>query len=135
LKTDITIPIVENVFFAAIPEWSEDFGETVYNIYLINDSDYDLESIMVVSQAFGTLDGEMKKTSSLRHAFIQLLAVSVVKVEMIEKRVLALNNEFSLTYFIGNTLYDKRFILKANFTQNEKMEEVPILFVDGFMVR
>jgi hypothetical protein len=27
-----------------------------------------IESVMVVSKAFGTIDGEMKKTSLLRHA-------------------------------------------------------------------
>jgi hypothetical protein len=33
---------------------------------------------MVVSKAFGTIDGEMKKTSPLRHAFVEIPAVSVV---------------------------------------------------------
>jgi hypothetical protein len=37
--------------------------------YLVNDSDFLMESVMVVSKAFGTIDGEMKKTSLLRHAF------------------------------------------------------------------
>jgi hypothetical protein len=39
---------------------------------------------MVVSKAFGTIDGEMKKTSLLRHAFVEVPAVSV-KIEMLEK--------------------------------------------------
>jgi hypothetical protein len=44
----------------------------------------------------------MKKTSLLRHAFVEVPAVSVVKIEMIEK-CLALNNEFMLTFFMdGN---------------------------------
>jgi hypothetical protein len=30
-------------------------------------------------KAFGTIDGEMKKTSLLRHAFVEIPAVSVVK--------------------------------------------------------
>lgn len=135
MKSDIKIPEVENVFLAAISEFSDDFGENIWNVYLVNDSDFDLESVMVVSKAFGTINGEMKKTSLLRHAFVNVPAVSVVKVEMIEKSVLQLNNEFMLTYFIENTLYDKSFIFKKNFdTQGEK-EEVPILFVDGFVVR
>jgi hypothetical protein len=135
LKSDIKIPEVENVFLAAISEYSDDFGENVWNVYLINDSDYDIESVMIVSKAFGTLDGEMKKTSLLRHAFVHVPAVSVVKVEMIEKSVLQLNNEFMLTYFIKDTLYDKRFIFKKHFDKQDEMEEVPILFVDGFVVR
>ena len=135
MKSDIKIPEVENVFLAAVSEFSDDFGEHVWNVYLVNDSDFDIESVMVVSKAFGTIDGEMKKTSLLRHAFVHVPAVSVVKVEMIEKSVLQLNNEFMLTYFIKDTLYDKQFIFKKHFDTQGEMEEVPILFVDGFVVR
>lgn len=109
--------------------------EKVWYAYLVNDSDYLIESVMVVSKAFGTIDGEMKKTSLLRHAFVEVPAVSVVKIEMIEKSVLALNNEFMLTFFIGDKLYDKKFIFKANSINETEVEEVPILFVDGVIVR
>ncbi len=135
MKSDINIPEVENVFFAAVQEWSDDFMENIWNVYLVNDSDFDLDSVMVVSKAFGTLDGEMKKTSLLRHAFVQIPAVSVVKIEMIEKSVLQLNNEFMVTYFIGNTLYDKKFTFIKDSINEKNMEEVPVLFVDGVIVR
>jgi hypothetical protein len=135
MKSDILIPEVENVFVAAVQEWSDDFMEKVWYAYLVNDSDFLIESVMVVSKAFGTIDGEMKKTSLLRHAFVEIPAVSVVKIEMIEKSVLKLNNEFSVSYFIGNKLYDKKFIFKANFDSQSELEEVPILFVDGVIIR
>ena len=135
MKKDIIIPVVENVFIAAVQEWSDDFMEKVCYVYLVNDSDFNLEGVMVVSKAFGTIDGEMKKTSLLRHAFVEIPAVSVVKIEMIEKSVLTLNNEFMVTYFIDGTLYDKKFIFKANSINETEMEEVPILFVDGVIVR
>ena len=135
MKKDITIPEVENVFIAAVQEWSDDFMEKVWYAYLVNDSDFDIDSVMVVSKAFGTIDGEMKRTSILRHAFVQVPAVSVIKIELVEKSLLALNNEFMLTYFIGNTLYDKKFIFKANSINENNTEEVPILFVDGVIVR
>lgn len=135
MKSDIVIPKVENVFLAAIQEWSDDFMEKVWYIYLVNDSDFDLDGVMVVSKAFGTLDGEMKKTSLLRHAFPNVPAVSVVKIEMVETSVLRLNNEFMVTYFIGSTLYDKKFIFRAQTITPDYVEEVPILFVDGVIVR
>lgn len=135
MNKDIIIPVVENVFIAAVQEWSDDFMEKVWYAYLVNDSDFNLEGVMVVSKAFGTIDGEMKKTSLLRHAFVEIPAVSVVKIEMIEKSVLTLNNEFMVTYFIDGTLYDKKFIFKANSINEIEMEEVPILFVDGVIVR
>nr|WP_314865481.1 hypothetical protein [uncultured Flavobacterium sp.] len=135
MKKDIIIPEVENVFMAVVQEWSDDFMEKVWYAYLVNDSDFQLDGVMVVSKAFGTLDGEMRKTSLLRHAFAEIPEVSVAKIEMIEKSLLALNNEFMVTFFIGNTLYDKKFIFKANSIQEANQEEVPILFVDGVIVR
>ncbi len=135
MKSDIIIPVVENVFVAAVQEWSDDFMEKVWYAYLVNDSDFLIESVMVVSKAFGTIDGEMKKTSLLRHAFVEVPPVSVVKIEMMEKSVLVLNNEFMVTFFMGNKLYDKKFIFKAHSVNEKEVEEVPILFVDGVIVR
>ena len=135
MKKDIQIPIVENVFLAAVQEFSVEFNEKVWYVYLVNDSDFDLESVMIVSKAFGTLNGEMKKTSLLRHAFPGVPAVSVVKVELLENSVLALNNEFMLTYFIENKMYDKVFIFKSNSINEKNTEEVPILFVEGIIER
>jgi hypothetical protein len=134
MKKDITIPEVENVFLAAVQEWSDDFMEKIWYVYLINDSDFQLDGVMVVSNAFGTLNGEMKKTSLLRHAFVEVPPVSVLKIEMLEKNVLLLNNEFMVTFFIGDKLYDKKFIFKANSITPDYVEEVPILFVDGVIV-
>lgn len=135
MKKDITIPTFDNVFLAAVQEWNDDFMEKVWYVYLVNDSDFQLDGVMVVSKAFGTIDGEMKKTSLLRHAFTEIPAVSVVKVEMIEKSVLALNNEFMVTFFIDNVLYDKKYTFKAHSINEDLVEEVPILFVDGVIVR
>jgi hypothetical protein len=135
MKKDIHIPEVENVFLAAVQEWNDDFMEKVWYVYLVNDSDFQLDSVMVVSKAFGTIDGEMKKTSLLRHAFVAIPPVSVVKIEMVEKSVLVLNNEFMVTFFIGNTLYDKKFIFKSHSINEDFMEEVPILFVEGVIVK
>lgn len=135
MKKDIIIPKVENVYLAAIQEWNDDFMEKVWYVHLVNDSDFDLDSVMVVSKAFGTIDGEMKRTSLLRHAFVKVPTQSVVKVEMVEKSVLALNNEFMVTYFIGNTLYDKKFIFRTNTINERATEEVPHIWQAGVVVR
>lgn len=135
MKKDIIIPEVENVFIVAIQEWNDDFMQKTWYAHLINDSDFQLDSVMVVSKASGMIDGEMKKTSLLRHAFVEIPPVSTVKIELIQDAVLELNNEFMVTFFIGNTLYDKNFIFKANSIDENNMEEVPIIFQDGVIVR
>lgn len=134
MKKDITIPKVENVFLAAIQQWNDDFMQKTWYAYLINDSDFELDSVMVVSKAFGTLDGEMRKTSTLRHAFMKVPAVTAVRIEMIEDSVLALHNEFMVTFFIGDTLYDKKYTFVAGSIDEDRTEEVPVLFEDGVIV-
>jgi hypothetical protein len=135
MQKDINIPEVKNVFMAAIQEWNDDFLANVWNVYLVNDSDDDLHDIMVVSKAFGTLNGEMRKTSLLRHALVEMPPTSAVKIEMVEESVLALNNEFMLTFFIGNTLFDRKYTFIANSIKEGNTEEVPHLWKPGVIVR
>jgi len=40
-----------------------------------------------------------------------------------------------LTYFIENSLYDKKFIFLKNSINLNATEEVPILFVNGVVVK
>ncbi len=135
MKKDIVIPEVENVYMAAIPEWNDDFMETVWNVYLINARKEPLSNVMVVSKAFGTIDGEMRKTSLLRHGYIEVHADTAVKVEMIESSVLALNNEFMVTFFVGNTLYDRKYVFVANSLVKEAVSELPAIDREGILAR
>jgi hypothetical protein len=135
MKKDIVIPKVENVFIAAVQQWSDDFMENTWNAYLINNTDEALQSVMVVSKAFGTLQGEMRKTSLLRHAYMEIPAKAAIKIEMIAKDVLALNNEFMVTYFIDNTLFDKKFIFKSNTINEKATQDLPVLNLRGVLVK
>lgn len=134
MKKDIIIPKVENVYIAAVQEWNDDFMQKTWYAHLINDGDFTLDAVMVVSSASGMLDGEMRKTSLLRHAFIEVPPVSSVKIELIEESVLVLNNQFMVTYFIDNVLYDKNFIFEAGTINEYKTEELPVLFKEGIMI-
>ena len=134
MKKDIIIPQVENVYVAAVQEWNDDLMSKTWYAYLINDSDFTLETVIVVSNASGILNGEERKTSMLRHAFVEVPPVTAVKIEMIEDSVLVLDNSFMVTYFIGNTLYDKNFVFKAGTINEADVEEVPVIWKDGIMI-
>jgi hypothetical protein len=135
MRKDITIPVVENVYVAAMQEWNDDFMEKTWYAYLVNDSDKKLETVIVVSNASGMLDGEMRKTSMLRHAFTEVLPDTAVKIEMIEESVLALDNSFMVTFFIDNTLYDKNYIFRAGTINTDNVQEVPVIYKDGVLVK
>lgn len=135
MKKDIIIPKVENVYIAAVQEWNDDFMEKTWYAYLINDSDEKLETVIVVSNASGMLNGEERKTSMLRHAFVEVPADTAVKIEMIEESVLQLDNSFMVTFFKDNTLYDKNFVFAANSINEDNVQEVPVIFKDGVLMK
>lgn len=135
MKKDIVIPKVEGVYVAALQEWNDDFMENTWYAYLINDSADTLETAIVVSSAHGLIDGEERKTSSLRHGFMEVLPNTAVKIEMIEESVLQLHNTFMLTYFKGNTLYDKTFTFTAGTIDNAQAVELPVIFKDGILAK
>jgi hypothetical protein len=117
---------VENVFVAAVQEWSDDFMEKVWYAYLMVTS---YRKCYGCFKCFWTIEGN-EKSSVLRHAFVEVSPVSVVKIEMIEKSVLILNNEFSVSYFIGIN-YTTNFIKAQSMAEEEATKEVTILFVEG----
>ena len=134
MKKDIIIPKVENIFVAAVQEWNDDFMQKTWYAYLINDSDFKLENVLIVSKASGMIDGELKKTSLLRHAFVTVEPVSFVKIELMEDSVLVLDNEFMVTFFIDNVLHDKKYIFKAHSLHEDYTVEVPLIFKDGIII-
>ena len=133
MKKDIVIPKVENIYVAAMQEWNDDFMENTWYAYLVNDSGKKLESVIVVSGASGTINGEERKTSMLRHAFTEVLPDTAVRIEMIEESVLQLNNSFMVTFFKGNTLYDKNVVFRAGALNKDNYQEIPVIFKEGVL--
>ncbi len=133
MKKDIHIPKVEGVYVAILQEWSEEFMDNTWYAYLVNGTGKKLESVIVVSNASGMLNGEERKTSQLRHVFAEVLPETAIRIELVENGVLGLNNSFMVTYFKDGVLYDKNFIVKANTIAKENVQEIPVIFKDGIL--
>ena len=127
MKADIVIPKVENVHIVAIQEWSDDFQENCWYAYLLNATNETLEMAMIVSRAYGLIDGEQRNTMSLRHAFAKVEPQTAVRIEFLENNVLQLNNEFMLSYFIDNKMFDKKFIFKTNSINEKGQSDLPVV--------
>lgn len=123
MRKDISIPVVKDVFIVAVKEWDESFMSQHWNIYLINQSSDMLEAVFVVSSGFD----EDRKTASLRHAFTQIAPRSFVKVEYLTEEILGFTNQFMLTYFIGNTLYDKKYEFEPYSISEKNAQPLPLI--------
>ncbi|EAZ96730.1 hypothetical protein FBBAL38_04885 [Flavobacteria bacterium BAL38] len=131
MKKDIIIPEVANVHIVAFQEWNDDFMENSWYAYLINDTDNLLEMAMVVSRAYGLINGEERKTGTFRHAFAKVEPRTAVKVELLENNVLQLNNEFMLSYFSNGQLFDKTFVFRTNSIDVKNASILPIINKEG----
>ena len=131
MRKDIVIPEVKDVYLAAVREFNTDFNTHDWNAYLINAGEQTLETVIIVSEGFDDLD----RTSVMRRTIAELPPVSYAKIEFLEDSVLRLANYFSVTYFMGSQLFDKRFELPAHSVIEDNATELPVMGREGVLAR
>ena len=131
MKQDIEIPQVKDVYVAAVKEFNEEFRADEWNIYLINDSDTDLEMVLIVSRGYD----KKRETSVMRHKIEKLPSRNFAKIEFIQDEVLALNNEFRISYFLDSRMYDKKFTFAVNSIKDSALEEIPLIPKKGILAK
>lgn len=129
MKKDIQIPEVKDIHIAIVKEFNEVFQCEDWNAYLINEKEEDLESVIIVSHGYN----EQQKTSLMRKKIDLLPARSFAKIELIQPELLGLNNEFSVTFFEGNRMMDKTFLVEANSVNEEQLGMIPVIGKPGVL--
>jgi hypothetical protein len=126
--------IVEDIAMAVvlISETPEVMNWTVY---LVNLKDTLLTNVLISSKGYGEKDGKMVKTSVLRHFLGDLKPKSFVGVEAIDTAVFGLTNEYWLSYYINETIYDKKFIFLPESIVDENLIKIPLVNKPGVMIK
>jgi|TARA_R100000501_G_C2604350_1_gene100565 glucan biosynthesis protein len=123
VKKDIDIPEVENVYVAAVKVYNESFKVEEWNAYLINDRDEAIEMALIVSKGYDN----KKETSVIRHKLEKLPSKSFAKIEFIQEEVLALNNQFQVTFFADGKMFEKKYLFRKNSVNEKALREIPII--------
>jgi len=131
LKKDIEIPEVEGVFIAAVLEDNTQFRSRDWNTYIINSKQVPLEMILIVSRGFDS----KKSTSTMRHTIKVLPPSSFAKIEYLQDVVLELNNEFLVTFFEGDRMYEKTFTLAKNTVKESALKNLPVMSAKGVLAQ
>ncbi len=131
MKQDIEIPVVEGVYLAVVKEWDEEFLAQHWNSYIINDRDTTIEMVLVVTKGYD----EERKTSLLRHGIGSIANKSSAKIEMLQEELLAMNNEFAVTFFEGGKLYEKKYIFRKNTINENAFQDLPVMNQRGVLVK
>lgn len=110
---------------------SENQGQAQWDVYLINKNLIELNTVMITSKGYGKIDGEDKETSILRHMIEQVEEQSYARIEPIQPELFQLNNEYWVSYFILDQVFDKKFVFVPDSIQKENLQYIPELDLMG----
>ncbi len=131
MKKDIEIPKVEHVYIAVVYEYNAIYKTNDWNAYIINDKPVDLEIVLILTSGYS----ETKKTSVFRKKLDKLPAKSYAKIELLQEDLFALNNEFKVTFFEGNTMFEKTYLFRKNTINERALQPIPLMKVKGVLVK
>ena len=131
MKKDIIIPQVKDVYLVIVLEYNEVFKQDDWNVYIVNDKEVAIEMVLITSKGFD----ETRETAQMRHKIDILPAKSAVKFELMVSEVLVLNNEFKLTFFENNKLFDKVFLMQKKSIKKSALRMVKALGKKGIVIK
>ena len=131
MKKDIHIPEVTDVFMAVVKEYNDIYKTDDWNVYIINNKSVDLEMVLIVSYGYDEED----TTSKMRKKIEKLPANSYAKVELIQPELFKLDNEFKVTFFEGNGMFEKTFLFKKNTLNEGALRMISLLDKKGILLK
>ncbi|WP_452218479.1 hypothetical protein [Lacinutrix undariae] len=131
MKKDIDIPKVEGVYLAVVNEYNDIYKTQDWNAYIINDKEVDLEMVLIVTSGYS----EKKMTSIFRKKLDLLPKKSYAKIELMQEDLFALNNQFQVTFFEGNQMFDKTFTFEKNTINLAALQALPLIEAKGVLVK
>lgn len=129
MKKDNLIPKVKGISLAVVHEYNNTYNSYDWNAYIINERSIDLEMVIIVTKGYS----ETKKTATFRKKNDVLPAKSFAKIEILLEDVLSINNRFNVSFFEGNTLYEKSFEFKKNTINEKALQQIPLINLKGVL--
>ncbi len=132
MKEDLNFLPVENIWIAIARKFDE-LNNEQWNVYIINKNENQLKNVLITSKGYGEVDGKKQKTSILRHYFDELDSNGVQLIEPIDPAVFHLYNEYWISYYINQEIYDKKYIFVPGSICEENLINISELNLDGVL--
>jgi hypothetical protein len=81
------------------------------------------------------MNNEKVKTSTLRHFLDVVEPHSFCKIEPIMEDVFGVNNEYWVSFYLNNIMYDKRYVFLAESINESNFTLVPEINRMGVMIK
>lgn len=136
MREELMGPKVENVAMAIVPEINEENAIQHY-VYLINYREDIMEGIIITSAGYGqnANTGEKVQTSTLRHSLEVLLPQEAAKIEPIMEELFGLSNEYWVSFWVEDVMYDKKFVFLPETIQAKNYQTIESLNVKGILIK
>lgn len=131
MKKDIQIPEVKDVYVAVVKEFSNNHNTEDWYAYIINDKEVDLEMVIIVSNGYN----DKKITATFRKRIDVLPKKSYAKIELLQEDLFALNNQFKVSFFEGNSMFDKTYTFRKNTINENAFQAIPLMNMRGILVK
>lgn len=129
MKKDIKFPKVEGVSLAIGRQPIEAADAYEYRVYIINENAFPLSNVIINSTGYN----DTQKTSTLRHFLETLEPHSVAPIELIEVDLFALVNQFWVSYYRGDKVFDKKFVFLPESITDENFRYIEALDLEGVL--
>lgn len=135
MREELKGPKVENVSVALV-EIPLENNEKEYIVYLLNLRDDIIEGIIVASTGYGVnpKTGEEVKTSTLRRGIELMLPNEAARIEPIMPELFHLTNEYWVSFWIDDVMYDKRFMFLTGSINQEDFKMIDLLGLKGILL-
>ncbi|GAB3333580.1 hypothetical protein GCM10027299_41260 [Larkinella ripae] len=135
MKKDISFLPVEGIQVVIARKLTE-INQYDWQVYLINQNTVSIRNVFVTSKGYGFVDEKQEQpqaTSTLRHFFPELQPNEHVVVETIMPDVFHLNNQYWVSYYIGDQIFDKKFIFVPDSITEQNLIQIHELGLEGVL--
>lgn len=131
MRKDIPTPKSEGVYVVVKHEVID--GDEQWSVHLLNENDFALDNILIVSTGYGKDKGKEQETSTLRQFHERLEPHSSMQIELIQPEVFHLFNEYVVTYYANGHMFDKKCIFVPDSITKDNLVNIELLGAQGVL--
>lgn len=135
MKKDIPNLKVEDLAIAIVPQEDAQPNDELWEVYILNLKEEPIKNVLIASRGYGEVNGEMVKTSTLRHFFEAIGGLQILKIEPIQTKLFEIANEYWVSFTFEGNMYDKKYVFVAGSIDAAHFTRIPFLNRKGVMIR
>ncbi len=135
MKKDIPNLKVKEVGIAIVPKDESNLEDELWDVFIVNFKREKIDSVLITSRGYGEMKGEKTSTTTLRHFFDSIGAVTAVQVEPIQPQLFAIANEYWVSFVYDSYMYDKKFVFVQGSISKQNLTTIPIINRKGVLIK